>query len=136
MKRSIILSFTLLMVMFAFSVNAKESTKKNALASVPEKVEVYYFHMTARCVTCKTVEAEAKADVQALYGGKVSFQAINLDDASSKEIAEKLKVPGQALLIVKGKQIVNITNEGFMYARKDPAKFKSVIKEKVDAFLK
>jgi len=124
------------MVMFAFSVNAKESTKKNALASVPEKVEVYYFHMTARCVTCKTVEAEAKADVQALYGGKVSFQAINLDDASSKEIAEKLKVPGQALLIVKGKQIVNITNEGFMYARKDPAKFKSVIKEKVDAFLK
>lgn len=124
MKRSIILSFTLLMVMFTFSANAQD------------KVEVYYFHLTARCVTCQTVESEAKADIQSLYGGKVSFQSINLDDASSKEIAEKLKVPGQALLIVKGKQIQNITNEGFMYARKDPAKFKAVIKEKIDALLK
>jgi len=127
MKRSIILSLTLLMVLFTFSANAQDSNKK---------VEVYYFHLTARCVTCQTVESEAKADIQNLYGGKVSFQSINLDDASSKEIAEKLKVPGQALLVVKGKQIVNITNEGFMYARKDPAKFKAVIKEKVDAFLK
>lgn len=115
------------MVMFTFYANAQDSNTK---------VEVYYFHLTARCVTCQTVESEAKADIQSLYGGKVSFQSINLDDASSKEIAEKLKVPGQALLIVKGKQIQNITNEGFMYARKDPAKFKAVIKEKVDALLK
>ncbi len=136
MKRSIIFGLTLFMVMFAFSGNAQESNKKNAQASVSDKVEVYYFHLTARCVTCQTVESEAKADIQALYGQKVSFQSINLDDASSKEIAEKLKVPGQALLVVKGKQIVNITNEGFMYARKDPSKFKAVIKEKVDAFLK
>ncbi|OFY41001.1 MAG: hypothetical protein A2X18_02875 [Bacteroidetes bacterium GWF2_40_14] len=136
MKRSLILSFTILMVMFAFSCNAQDNSKKNVKTSVSDKVEVYYFHLTARCVTCQTVESEAKADIQALYGGKVSFQSINLDDASSKEIAEKLKVPGQALLIVKGKQVQNITNEGFMYARKDPAKFKSVIKEKIDALLK
>jgi len=82
------------------------------------------------------VEAETKTDLEILYGGKVSFKAINLDDASSKEIAERLQVSGQTLLLVKGNQKINITNEGFMYARTDPAKFKSVIKEKVDALLK
>lgn len=136
MNRSLILSFTLLMVMCAFSCNAQVDSKKNVVAATSNKVEAYYFHLTARCVTCKAVESEAKADIQSLYGDKVSFQSINLDDATSKEIAEKLQASGQALLLVKGKQILNITNEGFMYARTDPAKFKAVIKEKIDGLLK
>jgi len=136
MKRTLILSFSLLMMSVAFLCNAQVENKQAAKAAVTEKVEAYYFHLTARCVTCKAVESEAKADIQSLYGGKVSFQSINLDDASSKEIAEKLQASGQALLLVKGKQILNITNEGFMYARTDPAKFKAVIKEKIDGLLK
>jgi len=35
-------------------------------------------------------------------------------------------------LVVKGNKKVNLTNEGFMYARTNPKKFKSIIKEKVD----
>jgi len=136
MKRTLILSITLLMVMCAFSCYAQVGNKQVVKAVATEKVEAYYFHLTARCVTCKAVESEAKADIQSLYGEKVSFQSINLDDPTSKEIAEKLQASGQALLIVKGKQILNITNEGFMYARTDPAKFKAVIKEKIDGLLK
>lgn len=136
MKRSLFIYSAILMVIFSITCQAQSPDKKTTTAAIPSKVEAYYFHFTARCVTCKAVEAEAKKDIQNLYGSKVSFKAVNLDDASSKDIAEKLQVPGQALLIVKGKQIINITNEGFMYARTDPAKFKSVIKEKVDALLK
>lgn len=135
MKRFFLVSVALLMVMFTCSCNA-QGTKKQIAATASEKVEVYYFHLTSRCITCKTVEAEAKADIESLYAGKVSFRAINLDDPSSSQIAEKLQVPGQALLIVKGNKIINLTNEGFLYARKDPAKFKSVIKETVDSLLK
>ena len=103
--------FLLILVLFIsgiYVVNAQSGTK-------PSGVEAYYFHFTSRCETCRTVEAEAKADIQNLYGGQVSFRAINLDDASSKAIAEKLKISGQTLLIVKGDQKINLTNEGFLY---------------------
>lgn len=125
MKRSFLLSFAIFMAGFSFNSYAQSV-----------KAEAYYFHLTSRCETCKAVEAEAKKGLQSLYGEKVSFKAINLDDASSKAIAEKLQVSGQALLVVKGSKILNLTNEGFMYARKEPAKFKAVIKEKVDPLVK
>lgn len=100
-----------------------------------KKVEAYYFHNTTRCTTCKTVEAEAKADLINLYGDQVTFKALNLEDGTTKPIAEKLKVSGQTLLIVKGDQKINLTNEGFLYAVTNPAKFKSIIKAKVDPLL-
>jgi len=131
MKKFLLFSFAIVMLMSGFSCNAQTS-KKETPVSTSDNIEVYYFHFTARCVTCKTVEAEAKADVQNLYYGEVSFKAINLDDDSSKAIAEKLKVSGQTLLIVKGDQKINLTNEGFMYAMSNPAKFKSILKEKID----
>jgi hypothetical protein len=113
------------MVMFSLNSNAQSNKATNVAA--PVKVEAYYFHLTSRCETCKAVESEAKKDLQSLYGEKVSFKSINLDDASSKVLAEKLQVSGQALLVVKGSKILNLTNDGFMYARKEPAKFKAVI---------
>lgn len=133
MKRTILLAFAVIMAFTSFTCTAQVN-KKQSPANAP-KVEVYYFHLTSRCPTCLAVESEAKADIQTLYGNKISFKSINLDDESSKAIAEKLQVPGQALLIVKGKEKINLTNDGFMYARKDPAKFKSIIKEKIDALL-
>jgi len=106
----------------------------------PERIEAYYFHNTSRCVTCKTVEAEAKLDIETLYPdlvkqGKMSFVALNLEEAKGKEVAEKLGVSGQTLLLVKGEKKIDITNEGFLYARTNPAKLKKIIKEKVDGLL-
>jgi hypothetical protein len=131
MKNLVSLSFALLMIMGSWSCSA-QTAKNDSKTKASDKVEAYYFHFSSRCVTCKTVEAEAKADIESLYGGKVSFQAINLDEESSKALAEKLKIGGQTLLIVKGDTKIDITNEGFMYARNNPEKFKSIIKEKVD----
>jgi thiol-disulfide isomerase/thioredoxin len=138
--RTIKLFIVILTVTFATSCNAQSSTKKETIASSTDKIEVYYFHFTSRCVTCKTVEAEAKKDIETLYpeqvkSDKITFQAINLDESSSKEIAEKLGVSGQTLLIVKGDQKINITNEGFMNARNNPDKFKEIIKEKIDKLM-
>ncbi len=134
MKTIKLILLTALIVPF-ISCSAQTEKKSQTTAS-SDKVEAYYFHFTSRCVTCKTVEAETKADLQSLYGDKVKFQAVNLDDASSKALANRLQVSGQTLLLVKGNTKVNITNEGFMYARTNPEKFKSVIKEKVDGLLK
>ena len=132
MKKIIFLSFALVGMMAGISVNA-QTTKKETTPSAATQIEAYYFHNTARCVTCKTVETEAKADLLNLYGDQVTFKALNLEDDATKPIAKKLDVSGQTLLVVKGNKKVNLTNEGFMYARTNPRKFKALIKEKVDA---
>ncbi len=134
MKRIIMLSFALTIIMGSWSCNA-QTDKKEASGNASSKVEAYYFHFTARCVTCKAVESEAKNNIESLYGGKVTFQSVNLDEASSKALTEKLKVDGQSLLIVKGETKINLTNEGFLYARNNPEKFKLIIKEKVDPLM-
>lgn len=134
MKQILTLSFALVTIMGNWSCDAQTNKNEN-ISKSSDKVEAYYFHFNARCVTCKTVEAEAKADIESLYGGKVTFQTVNLDDESNKALAEKLQVAGQTLLIVKGDTKINITNEGFLYALSNPEKFKSIIKEKVDPLL-
>lgn len=135
MRKLLVFSFALAIIMGHFSCNA-QTPKKDEKSTSNANVEAYYFHFSTRCVTCKTVEAEAKSDIESLYNGKVTFKAVNLDEASSKALAEKLQVSGQTLLLVKGNNKINITNEGFMYARSNPEKFKTVIKEKVDGLLK
>jgi hypothetical protein len=131
------LAFTLLLPVFACNA---QSNKKASITSSSNKIEAFYFHFNARCMTCRTVEAQAKADIEGLYpdlvkSGKVSFKAVNLDEAKGKAIGDNLGVNGQTLLLVKGGQKINITNEGFMYAVSQPEKLKAVIKEKVDGLL-
>jgi len=105
-----------------------------------DKIEAYYFHFTARCVTCRTIEANTKENLETLYpqhlkNGMITFQSLNLDEAPNKQIAEKLGVSGQTLLLVKGDQKINLTNDGFLYAVGKPEKFKEIINEKVDFLL-
>jgi phage portal protein BeeE len=125
-----IMLFTILLPLTGFS--QKKSTTE---ATGSDKIEAYYFHNATRCETCRTVESEAKSDLKELYGDKVTFQALNLEDKTAQTIAKKLEVSGQTLLIVKGDQKINLTNEGFLYAVTNPVKFKSIIKEKVDPLL-
>ena len=132
MKKLIFLSFALLGIWFGQQAQS-QTANKAASQGTAAPMEAYYFHNTVRCITCKTVEAEAKADLQSLYGSQVSFQSLNLEEESTKTIARKLQVSGQTLLIIKGDKKVDLTNEGFLYARTNPKKFKALIKEKVDA---
>jgi hypothetical protein len=123
------------------SCNAQSPGEKiNTGNSSSDKIEAFYFHFTARCTTCKTIEAEAKKDLEILYPnevkqGLITFQSLNLEEAPNKTLADKLGISGQALLLVKGDQIINLTNEGFLYAVARPDKFKEIIKERADGLL-
>jgi len=90
-------------------------------------IDVYYFHFSRRCVTCKAIESESLKVLETIYqdqynSGQIKFHSFNLDESDSKPVAEELKVSGQALLVVNGDNIKNLTNQGFMYARSNPAK--------------
>jgi len=136
MKQLMTLGFAFIIMIGSYSCNAQ--TKKQEQTSVAtQKVEVYYFHFTRRCHTCESVEAESKKAVETLYPeqvkkGTTTFQALNLDDESSKKIAEKLKVSGQSLLIIKGGKQVDLTDKAFMYATTSPEKLQAEIKKAID----
>ena len=135
------LILTLFLILPLVACTAQPPNKDaKAYTSNSDKIEAYYFHFTARCVTCRTIEAKAKENLETLYPnqvkqGLITFQSLNLEEAPNKTLADKLGISGQALLLVKGDQKINLTNEGFMYAVAKPEKFKEIINEKVDGLL-
>lgn len=129
-----------MLVFSGISCNGQQEKKQTVVGKSGNDVAVYYFHLSSRCATCKTIEAEAKKNIETLYAsqvktGTVSFTAINVQESPGKEVGAKLGVNSQTLLIVKGDQKINITNEGFLYAVSKPEKFKEIIKEKIDPLL-
>ncbi len=127
----IVTAFFAGMTVYAGNNSIPEGTQDKKEA----EVNVYYFHTSARCVTCRTIEEEAKQDVKELFGNKVGFVSYNLDDKAGEAKGKELGVNSQMLLIVKDKQKINITNQGFLYARTNPEKFKQVIEEKIKPLL-
>jgi len=136
MKAAIKVFVVVAMYLMTMSCSAQTNkNEENTKIFKAEKVEVFYFHYTRRCVTCNAVESVSKEAVAELYGDKVSFTGYNLDDADGEAKGKELQVSGQTLLIVAGDTKINITNEGFMNARNNPEKLKAIIKEKIDPLL-
>ena len=140
MKKLFSISFVLI-TLVGISCNGQTNPQSTPPVSQNGSVEVYYFHMTMRCNTCKTVEAEARKNVEMLYPdqvkeGRISFTALNLEESAGKSMGEKLGVNSQTLLIVKDDQKISITNEGFLYAVSQPQKFTEVMKSKIDPLIK
>lgn len=136
MKKMRYVFLACMVALFAFPGIAQENEDKEELILEGDKgVEVYYFHFSRRCATCKTVEEVTKNAVNELYGEKVPFTAVNLDEPEGEKKGEEIGVNSQSLLIVSGDTKIDITSEGFMNARSNPDKLKQVIKEKTDPLL-
>jgi hypothetical protein len=142
MKKLISVSALLLFVVSFFTVSAIKVEKKvQPLISKTAKVEVYYFHFTRRCVTCQAVEAESKLSIEALYpaqakNGLITFKSVNLDEKSNEVLAKKCNAEGQALLVISSGKRIDLTEQGFMYAKSQPDKLKAELKKTIDPLLK
>jgi hypothetical protein len=139
MKKIAFFVSILTLVLYTISCSGQGNQKVTAQTANSSKVIVYYFHFSHRCSTCLAVEANARKAVEELYADKIksgeySFAAINLDDAKSKDIADKLGVGGQTLLVVRGNKKIDITDKGFMNAN-DFDKMKEEIKSAVEEAL-
>ena len=74
------------------------------ISSDISKIEVYHFHATSQCVTCKTVGANAEATentyfTNELKSGKLVFAHINIDLPENKALVEKYEAKGSSLII-------------------------------------
>lgn len=139
MKRVTLFISLLALMLCSGSCNNQGNIKEVAQAISTSNVNIYYFHFTRRCATCMAVEENARKAVEALYPnevktGEYSFTSLNLDDAGTKEIADKLGVGGQSLMVVRGDRKIDITGAAWMAAH-EPDKMKAEIKSGIDKVL-
>ena len=125
----------LLLLMVVFSYPSAGSQRAATPVSGDQEVKVYYFHATARCVTCKAVEDVTQKALKELYGKKVAFESINREEDKDNPLIAKHKVAGQTLLVISGDKVVNLTNDAFLNARTKPEKLKEKIKATIDPLL-
>ena len=138
--KAIKLIFLLIVTVSVSACNAQSSQDQNSSVADTDEFQVYYFHFTKRCATCNAVENEAKVALEMFYAdqlkeGNIVFISLNLEEDDGKKMADQLKVSGQTLLLVKGDQMVNLTNEGFMNARTKPDKYHEILKSNIDKLL-
>lgn len=138
--KQVTLFVTILALIFgSISCNNDGNKKEVAQGTATSNVNIYYFHFTRRCATCLAVEENARKAVEALYPnevktGEYSFTSLNLDEASTKEIADKLGVGGQSLMVVRGNKKIDITSSAWLAAH-DSDKMKVEIKSGIDKVL-
>ena len=98
--------FILLLVFFVPKyINGNATAPGDSkLSSDIEKVEVYHFHATRQCYTCKTVGALAEETVNTYFAdelksGKLVFASVNIELPENKALADKYEAKGSSLLI-------------------------------------
>ena len=126
----------LIFLLAFFQVNAQNYSSSSSQEKVSEKIEVFYFHFSRRCETCVAVEKVTEETLKKYYPERIKdksivFLSIDLDDDTNTVLAEKLKVSGQTLLFVKGNNKKDLSNKAFIYARENPDKLQTVIKETI-----
>jgi hypothetical protein len=98
--------FILLLVFFVPKyINGNATAPGDSkLSSDIAKVEVYHFHATRQCYTCKTVGALAEETVNTYFAdelksGKLVFASVNIELPENKALADKYEAKGSSLLI-------------------------------------
>ena len=109
----------------------QEETVTTADASV---VNVYYFHGKQRCRTCIAIENVTKNVVAENYkhNPKVKYTKVNIDEAVNKDLVEKYEIAFSSLLIAKGENSTDLTEQAFANALNSPDVLTNLIKEEVN----
>jgi hypothetical protein len=86
----------------------KEKKRKNdslkALKETEVKIRAYYFHPTARCVTCRNIEAyslEAVQQWEDKNNKKVAWAELNIEDSLNEHFVKEYNLEFSSLVIVK-----------------------------------
>jgi len=140
MKKNLFILIILLAGIGPLSYGQDTTVHDRARMYADQKIEVYYFHMSRRCATCLAVESESEKALKNLYPGQmesglITFKSINLEEEINEPLAKRLQVSGQTLLIVRGDEKIDLTGDGFKYARTDPEKLQASFKAAIDPLL-
>jgi hypothetical protein len=120
-------------------------TSEVSVSSVKlNRVEVYCFHGTRQCETCKNMKANTKTALDTYFAAQLKdstivFSIIDVDDEKNEKLAEKFQATGTALMInkvVNGKDsIVDWSDFAFEKAN-DNQTYITEFKTMIEAVLK
>ena len=122
---SIILSLVISLLLVSCNGNAQNKVTDTQLKA--NTIEVFDFHTTNRCVTCKSIESNTQYTLETFFAdelkeGKITFKVVNIDEDENYELAKKFKASGTSLFLnvitpEKEKQI-DLTAFAFTYGKK------------------
>jgi len=131
---------TLLVGLFLFSYNVKSQSKTVDTQEKEITLQVFDFHTTNRCATCKAIEANTKYTLDTYFAdelknGKITFQVVNIDKDENYELAKKFKASGTSLFLNvissdKEKKI-DLTGFAFSYGR-NQKDFSNKLKNRIE----
>jgi len=108
-QAKIIMAFMMLAVFIAgctsnSDINNSISSKAEVSSASVDKIEIYHFHATQQCYSCKTVGAYAEETVNTYFSeevksGKVVFAHINGELPENRELVMKYGATGSSLWI-------------------------------------
>lgn len=83
---------------------AKDTTVITTDSLPAQRLVVTYFHGNVRCVTCRKLEAYAKAEIDSsfassLQDGGIEWRLINFDEGDNDHFLKSYKLFGQALIL-------------------------------------
>ncbi len=134
----------LALVIGLMSCGSGENTA-NAKSPEKDKVEVIYFHGKQRCATCLAIEKNARELVNSEFAnevknGTVVFRTVDISTPEGEKIADKYEVTWSSLFVngwKDGRETRNnMTEFGFVNARKNPEGFKEGLAETIRKSLK
>ena len=112
-----------------------QTTQEQAVTTADASiVNVYYFHGKQRCKTCIAVGDLTKKTIEEAYAGNnnVKFIEVDTSDKQFEDLVNKYEVSWNALIIAKGDNSVDITEQAFANAVNNPAVLSDLIKKEVN----
>jgi hypothetical protein len=124
--------------------NVKSVTKSTEILLLDNRLEVYAFHGTRQCETCKNMKANTKATLdkyftEELKSGKIIYLVVDVDDEKNEKLAEKFQATGTALMlnkVVNGKETIYDWSEFAFDKANDTEVFIPELKAKIETVLK
>jgi hypothetical protein len=91
---------------------AKKETAKTETQSITEAVKpdsrvvAYYFHGTARCVTCRDIESYTKEAIEtgfpeAIKTKRLEFRVVNVDEPQNEHFVQDYQLSASSVVVVR-----------------------------------
>jgi hypothetical protein len=107
---SIVLFFLAVAALFAIFVHAEKGRADSPAVSQPQttdtKVVAYYFHVTARCTTCRTIESYSREVIERKFGADIAkdrlqYKLVNVQLPENRHFVKDYQLFTKSLVLVR-----------------------------------
>ena len=105
----VLLAFVGFAVAHAVNRQIREQNSEAPQPTATAAMVAYYFHTTARCTSCKTIEAYSREAIQQefagdLQSGKLDWKTVNVDQPENRHFISDYQLSSMALVLVETRE--------------------------------